>query len=492
MNHGILPDIIDESFKKYGKNIAIDYENTLITYEELNEKSKNWEMEFKKIGINIKDKVLLSIDNHIEFIAVWIALWRIKCIPIPMESTASFIEINRAAMESKCGFIITSTKIDIPQQEIVGVFSSSIESTWNYIKMQSDNDEGKNEDRALFFYTSGTTGLPKCVVFGHEAMKENVLSLAQRINISSKDIFFTPLSPVLPATIATVVLPTLCAGATLVTVKNPLPGKVLRKIVDKNVTVFFAVPYMYNLLVDAISIRKSDIFKNVRLCLTSSAFMENSTFEKFYELTRMTIRSIYCSSEGGAISYNDAEDLKMVINSVGRAFPGVNITVLNSMGNPAEYGEIGEIYVSGSHLASGYYNRPEIQEKVFSEYGIKTGDIGALDKDGYIMLYGRSSDTINVSGHLVNPREIEEVMSEIAAISEVVVYSKRDENLGECIASKVVLKDCNVNISIDEILEYCSKRINHYKLPRYIEFVDEIPKSRYGKKVRTFKRDGGQ
>ncbi|HEY9062633.1 MAG TPA: class I adenylate-forming enzyme family protein [Pseudobacteroides sp.] len=491
MINASLLEIIEESFNKYADRIAIDYENTTATYKELKEKTICWSMEMESIGIKFKNRVLLAIDSHIDFIAVWIALWKLNCIPIPMEATATALELERAAKESQCEFIIASSICGIAETQVVNKLPSHIQPTWTYIQVKSMSSSRIPEDAALFFYTSGTTGLPKCVVFDHQAMKENVISLAEKINLSEEDVFFTPLSPMLPATIATAVLPALSKGAALITVKNPIPGKLLRKIVDKKVTVFFAVPYMYDIITTAMSVRQEDAWNNIRLCLTSSAFMEAHIFEKFYSLTSIPIRSIYCSSEGGAVTYNDAEDIIKVRSSVGRPLQGVELIIVNGEGREANPGEIGEIYVAGSHLAAGYYNKLELQEIVFSPQGIRTGDLGAFDSEGYLTLHGRASETINVSGHLVNPGEVEEVIAEIAAISEVVVYSKADEHLGECIASKIVLNDDCTNLSTDEILDFCSKKLNHYKLPRHIEFVKELPKSRYGKKVRTFHANGG-
>ncbi len=482
-----LPKIIKKTFQQFTDRVAIDYDNDLVTYGELERKVENWSDEMKSQGVKGNDRVLVLVNEPVEFIAIWIALWNLKCVPIPLEIKATHNELQEAVKESQCRFIITSLEVDFSQVKILGNKEAIIQKDWYFIEIDNEDSNDSLIDPALFFYTSGTTGLPKCVVFNHYSMMENIISLVEEIKLSEEDVLMTPLSPMLPATITTALLPVFSVGAKLVIVKSLLPSKLLKKLDSKNVTVFFAVPYMYDLLLSSMNNKTKGIWGGVRLCLTSSAFMQPGLFDKFYEVTHKPIRSIYCSSEGGAITYNDSEELEKIRNSVGRPLRGVKIKIVDSQGKMKKNNEAGEIYVGGTHLATGYFNKPSLGEEVFKNGWAKTGDLGYIDQDGYLTLCGRTSETINVSGHLVNPREIEKVILEIDNVEDVVVFSKKDEQMGEYVAAKVVLGSGR-NLDSDKIMDYCSVKLKKYKIPRYIEFVQEISTSRYGKKIRSFSR----
>jgi long-chain acyl-CoA synthetase len=479
-----LPEIIDSVSLTESRRTAIECDSEKITYGELAESVERWAAEMGSAGVRSGDTLLVRVAGSIDFISVWLALWRCGCIPVPIEPSTNDVELLCVAESARCTICIVSSLDRETESVFAGVHPSSVCPQVMYAKLKSKGYFAGNGDTALYFYTSGTTGLPKCVAFDHAAMRENVMSLSCRIGLSADDVFFTPLAPMLPASIATAVLPSLATGSTLVMTKSPLPGKLLKLLTQKSVSVFFAVPFMYDLLLSAMSVRGAIAWGGVRLCLSSSAFMEEEIWTRFYAETNLPIRSIYCSSEAGAITHNDASDTGRMRNSVGSALPGVKLKIIDGMGRGVKTGETGEIVVGGTHLASGYLNEPDLENEVFIGDWVKTGDIGAIDEDGYLFLSGRISETINVSGHLVNPREVENVISGLEGISDVLVFGKKSEHLGETIVARVVVGEHGPEISIDRILDYCNKHLNHYKIPRQIEFVERLATGRYGKKRR--------
>jgi len=487
MNIDNLPQLIKQSTKKYSERIAINYDNHLLTYNQLSEKVSAWVNELNSFSFSPRMKVLLIVNDPVEFISIWIALWELNCVIIPMESGANNTEIDRAINASGCNYLIASSNTDVHQISSIDTWHSIIQPTWNYLEIKDEVESDISNDIALFFYTSGTTGLPKCVMFSHYAMASNVTSVINAIKLNEKDIIYTPLSPNLPATLATVVLPSLAVGAALVISDSIIPGSILKNIINKNVSVFFAVPYIYNLLANSASIQKNDIWKNVRIYITSSAFLDHSIFDLFYEKTQMPIRSIYCSSEAGAITYNQSLKLPMIRDLVGTPLLGVQIKILNDNGE-ALINEIGDIVVKGSHLSAGYYKQSELQKIICNDGWIKTGDVGIIYKNGYLKLCGRKSDTINVSGFLVNPQEVEQVLLSHPHISEALVYGKKDNALGEYIVAEVIPIEINHSIDIDSIICFCKDRLSHYKVPRHIVSVKEIARSRYGKVSRKFNK----
>jgi long-chain acyl-CoA synthetase len=476
-----LPVLFERACHRFPGHTALRFTKVHLTYAQLAQRVEDWNKELTLLGFQPSERVLIAVNEPLDFIAIWFALWREGCIPVPLETSITSVELTRALDESRAHWFLTSIPTHLEALESVNTGTFSTQPAWAFARLDPEPVEKIAPDTALFFYTSGTTGTPKCVVFDHAAMAANVVSLVEVIELSENDVLLTPLSPMLPAALATAVLPTLCVGATLVLPSSPIPGQILRRIAATGASVFFAVPYLYELLSTAMTLRKKNVWSNVRLCLSSSAFLDNSLFDKFHGLTHLPIRSIYCSSEAGACTFNDATDLALIRDSVGRPLTGVELRVADVDGQAVSSGDEGQILARGSHAASGYFCRPDLQQQVFDGGWVKTGDLGAIDRTGYLRLSGRLSDTINVSGHLVNPREVEEVLLNHPAVAEALVYGLQDPQMGQVVAARVVTVDTEGLPDRDELLRLCTSTLSHYKVPRHIDFARKLPKSRYGK-----------
>jgi long-chain acyl-CoA synthetase len=478
-----LYEIFEARCSQYLQKPAFVYGNDSISFAQLQKQVDGWAQELESLNVTSGSRVVIAVEEPVAFIAFWLALWKLKCIPIPLEAGTKPDELKRAVAESQAHLVVLSGKDQVMIDGASAVLFNAYPD-WRCLKIPDNLNCQLSDDLALFFYTSGTTGTPKCIMFSHDAMRENVLNLCKAIDLSEKDTVFTPISPVLPATLASAVLPALAVGATLALPKSPLPGVIISKLAKTEATVFFAVPYIYEMLVSVMELRKDNPWKNVRLCLTSSARLQAQLFDRFYELSRLPIRSIYCSSEAGACTYNNSDTLAVIRNSVGQVLEGVTVKIV-AEGREVARGKSGEVYISGRHLSKGYFQRLELQEKVFGDGWVKTGDYGRSDQSGFLYLEGRISDTINVSGFLVNPLEVEEVLLKHPAVDEVVVYRNQDAILGEIVGARVVLKKAAVEVNDKDLMEFCVCHLSHYKVPRRIEIVTELPKSRYGKKVRN-------
>lgn len=475
---------IDERCVSNQNGIAIEKDGIQLSYTELKNKYDSYSKYFTDRNVQQGERIVLAVSDYFEFIYLFLAIWKIGAVPVPIEAKLKIHEQKKAVISSNCTYYVMSGVDNDIDNEI-----SYSDDHFVIYKNGTYVDETKElpEDLSMFLYTSGTTGLPKCVMFTHEAMYGNIVDVIEKCHLTSVDIFMTPISPILPATITTALLPSLCAGATLLTLSSAMPGKILKLVDTMDVSVFFAVPYVYRLLLSSYKMREPIQWSKVRVYMTSSAFMEEEIFREFYEMSKKTIHSIYCSSEGGAITFNDSTQIDTIASSVGRAFDGVEITILDENGQEKLNQEAGRIFVEGTHISCGYYKAEELQSKVYSGKGVYTGDVGYFDSEGYLILLGRLSDKINVGGYLVNPVEVENVILELKEIKEVLVYGKKDAAAGELVWCKVVTWDgklCNE----EKLIEHCKKNLSSYKIPRKVEFVKEIPKGRYGKNIRDTKQ----
>lgn len=465
------------------EHTAIDYEGRILSYADLKLQIEKNAGKIQKIGINSGHRVAVVISHKVEFIVMWLACWQSRCIPIPIEPALKSHDLEQAVLVSQCNYLI-SDQPSLRENINLKIVKASMDlDIYDVFASNKETDE-LSLDTSLNFYTSGTTGLPKCVQFSHSSIYENILAICNGLNLLVKDIMFTPLSPSLPAILTTAVLPVLCAGATLVMSQHAIPSKVFEIIKTKSVTVFFAVPYLYAMLNESVVSSKGVSWDNLRLCISSSANLDFSIIDEFYKMTGISIRSLYCSSEGGAIAYNSSNDKELVKHSVGKAHPGVCIKLLDSMQNQVQIGETGELWVSGNKVAIGYFQQPLLQEEVFKDGWVKTGDLFTLDSEGNLYICGRVSDTINVSGYLVNPLEVEQIIMQHEQVKDVIIFGVKDKYSGEKIFADIVSKGGDV--TSEDILIFCSERMAHYKVPRIIEWVNEIPTGRYGKRLRNY------
>jgi len=472
-------------FKKHltqnSERVAIIINDVQTTYKELFERINAWKNFFESVGVNKGDRLIISTDHRLEFIASWLSLWSIGAIPIPMEPVARAPELTRAIEAGKPHLICSENREHLnalPKNS--EIFNCNLQPSWVIAKINTDNDIDSGKDSAFFAYTSGTTGAPKCVIYDIEGTVAILESLIKAFKLTPEDVFMTPLNPSLPSVIFTAILPSLAAGSTLVLLDEPIPRRALKVMAQTGTTVFFAVPYFYRLMNETMSVKAVQRFEHLRLCVSTSAFLDNHTFNEFYKYTGVPIRSIFCSSEAFYCTFYGGDDIEILRKSCGTTLEGVKIKVADKEDNEVPLLTEGQILVSGTHKSKGYFCRPELEEKVFKNGWVHTGDLGYLDEEGYLYITGRISHTINVGGHLVNPQEVESILISYPGISEAMILGEKDPMIGERVIAKVVLKE-GAEIEEKEVIEFCKKMLLKYKVPERIEIVESLPKSRYGK-----------
>lgn len=452
-----LAKCIFKNFELYADQTAIIYDGKKkYTYSQLKDITLIKAKKMIDIGINNGHRVLINTNNSVQFIAIFLALWHIGAVPIPLIGSLGEVELNDAMNESKAEWVISE--------------ENNISLEKQFISLDTDTEA------SVFFYTTGTTGKPKCVKFDFESIFYNIKDLSDALNLKCNDVLYAPMNCALTAVLTTVVLPALYTGAQLILSEKMLPRTIINTIVEQGVTIFFAVPYIYKLLL-SVDLEKHLKKNKIRFCLSSSAVLEQNTIYYFYEKTGIVINSIYCSSEAGVIAFNDSKSIEIAMKYVGKPIGNTKVMVKSDATG------IGEIIVKGSHVAAGYFNNRNIEKKVFIKEGIKTGDIGKIDSNGFISLVGRLSNTINIAGSLAYPEEIEKTILEIPEVEDVVVYGVKDELLGEIIAADIVVTTIEFDSNV--IAQYCRKKLNNYKIPRQINFVDKILRGHSGKIIRS-------
>lgn len=227
---------------------------------------------------------------------------------------------------------------------------------------------------------------------------------------------------------------------------------------------------------------------HLNLCLSGGAAMPQQTMEDFEKTFNVKILEGNGPTETSPVAYCNPVNGVRKSGSVGIPIPETKVKIVDSEDNELPRGEIGEIAVQGDHVMKGYFKKPEATAKTLRNGWLHTGDLGKMDEDGYIYIVDRKKDMINVGGMNVYPREIEEQLYKNQKILEAAVVATKDELRGEVPKAVIVLKD-GEEATEREIKRYCMKYFANYKVPKLVEFIDELPKNATGKIDKKSLRD---
>jgi long-chain acyl-CoA synthetase len=266
-------------------------------------------------------------------------------------------------------------------------------------------------------------------------------------------------------------------GATLLLHERYVPDEVLESAAVNRATMFFGVPAVYIRLLAQPEIEKK--LESIRYYFSAAAPMTAQTVRKWRERFGQIIYEGYGLTETSPFaSYNHDSEYRE--GSVGKPIQYVTIKVVNEKGETVAPGELGEIAIKGANVMKGYFNRPRETAQVIRDGWFLTGDIGRMDADGYLYLVDRAKDIINVSGFKVWPREVEAALSKHLDLAEAAVIGVPDPVSGEAVKAFVVLKK-DVQLFEKDVIEYCRDCIAVYKAPRYVEFIEALPRNPSGK-----------
>ena len=336
------------------------------------------------------------------------------------------------------------------------------------------------DDTALLQYTGGTTGVAKGAMLTHRNLSCNV----QQVTAWFVDVRrggevmmgVLPFFHVFGLTVA-MAFPLSVAGA-VVLMPNPRDMPQLIASISKHrVTLFPAVPAMFNAIVNAQGVEKLDL-TSVRSCFSGSAPLPPDILQRFEKMTGGKIVEGYGLTETSPVTHANPLDGRRKIGSIGVPLPNTDMKVVSLEDGTTEVGvgKQGELLLKGPQVMRGYWNAPEQTAAAFTDGWFRTGDIAAVDADDYTFIVGRKKDMIIAGGYNIYPDEIDAVLVAHPAVLEAATVGIPDPKRGETVKSFVVLRP-GQRATADELTEYCRRELAAYKVPRSFAFLDELPKS---------------
>ena len=346
------------------------------------------------------------------------------------------------------------------------------------------------DDPAVILYTSGTTGKPKGVVLTHRnffAQCDKVVRHILPVDHKDTVVGVLPLYHVYGLSNGLIMSVFYHCGFVLV--PHYSPGNLLSAIEQHKATILIAIPSMYNHLLALAKVRKTNIPKSLRICVSGGAPLPAAVLKDFQNVFETRINEGYGLTETtSSVSVNQfGENYRP--GSIGPPSFSVEMQVVNDNGTPLPDGEEGEIVIRGDVVTPGYWNLPEETGATIRDGWLHTGDLGYRDSDGYFYITDRKKDLIIRGGFNISPREVEEVLISHPAVLDAAVIGAEDNRGREIVKAYVALQD-GASAAERELLEHCEANLAPYKLPKVVEFRESIPKSATGKVLRKELREG--
>jgi len=479
-----LADNLVRSTQSYPYRPAIRLDETVWSYEELNERSARVAGLLAQRGIGPGDRVALMLPNIPQFAAIYYGVLRAGAVVVPMnpllkerevgfyldDSQALMIFAGQACAEAaSAGAARTAAECVI----VDGGFDAVLDAP----PVDSVVDR-QASDTAVILYTSGTTGQPKGAELTHANLATNVAVLAaDLLHIGPSDVLFGGL-PLFHSFGQTCGLnAAVSVGACLTLVARFEPGKVLEVMERDGVTVFEGVPTMYVALLG--TPERRDLTK-LRLCVSGGAALPVEVLRGFEKEFGCAILEGYGLSETSPVASFNQPDRERKPGSIGTPIRGVRMRLVDDRGEDVRLGDVGEIAIMGHNVMKGYWRRDAATAEAIPDGWFRTGDLARIGEDGYFFIVDRKKEMIIRGGYNVYPREIEEVLYEHPAVLEAAVIGIADAVLGEEVGAAVVLKP-GATETADDIREYVKRDVAAYKYPRQVWVLPELPKGPTGK-----------
>ncbi len=347
------------------------------------------------------------------------------------------------------------------------------------------------DDTAFLQYTGGTTGVSKGAMLTHRNIVANMQQssawLGDHIRYGEETIITAlPLYHIFALTANCLVFLKFGGRNVLITNPRDMPGFV-KELSKEKFTAITGVNTLFNGLLNTPGFADLD-FSNLRLTLGGGMAVQRAVADKWKQVTGVPLIEAYGLTETSPAACINPMNLTEYNGAIGLPVPSTQCKVIDEDGNDLPVGEPGELCVYGPQVMKGYWQRPEETAKVLGDDGwLKTGDMAKMDDKGYFYIVDRKKDMILVSGFNVYPNEIEDVVAAHPKVVEVGAIGAPDEKSGEVVKVVVVRKDDS--LSVKELREYCKQELTGYKVPKYVEFVDELPKTNVGKILRRELRD---
>jgi len=436
----------------------------------------------------------LSFNRH-EYITLFFALSRLGAVLVPLNfrlAPAEFVYYLEDAAPKALFFdldhqaVIRDLKTRTALPDLVCFdpdpsIGLSLPQVWSEFPADPPPEVDFSPDHPqLIIYTSGTTGLPKGVILTHGMITWNAIITNLGWDLRSDDRTILHSAMFYTAGWNVFTLPLfLCRGVNIL-IQSFDPDLILDLIEREQVTVFFGVPTMYQMLIDSPRFNQTD-FSKIRFLVSGGAPLSRDIFETFRTKKSAHIWEGYGLTEVGPNNF--LADGKL--GTLGRPMPFVDVKIIDEQGRQVRPGQEGELLLKGPHVCAGYWNKPEATAEAIKDGWFYTGDLARVDQDGHYAIVGRKKDLIISGGANIYPAEIERAIEAHPDVIAAAVIGVPDPKWGEAGKAIVELRS-GATLTLDQLQAFLSDRLGRFKIPKYLAVVNELPRTPASGKIQKF------
>lgn len=520
---------LERTAEKFPDTVALIMMGKKITYREFNELANRFANALAGLGIKKGDRVALIMPNMPQMAIAAYAVFKIGAVVVMNNPLYTERELEHQLNDSECTACVCmdlltprmlslkkKTKLQTiiiahirdylpfplkqlfpfvkkemhrppqPGEEVI----EFMDLVKKYPATKPDVDVGW-DDLAALLYTGGTTGLSKGVVLHHSNCSTVIQQMKTWIYDAEdgKDSVIAIFPFFHIAGFTAMLNHSVYRGLTQILVPRPEPQTVLDMTKKYRPTFFGCVPTIFVGLLAHPDFPKTD-FSFIKGCLSGAAPLALDTIRKWEETVGSSIVEVYGMTECTTLCHANPWGGKTKVGSVGVPISDTDCRIMDLEDGNTELprGESGEITIKGPQVMQGYYKQPEETARALRNGWFYTGDIGYVDEDGYLFIVDRKKDMIIAGGYNIYPRDIDEVLFEHPKIQEACAVGVPDPYRGETVKAFVVLNP-GETATEEEIMDFCKKSLAAYKVPKLVEFMDELPKSTIGKVLRRKLRE---
>ncbi len=520
-------DLFNEGFEKYSNAIAFENMGKSITYAELDELSKSFS-NFLTQELKLKkgDRLAIQSPNVLQYPIALIGAIRSGIIVVNTNPLYTPDEMKHQFKDSGCkaililsnfahnleriikdtdiehviisnmgdmlgtikgtlvNFVVKYVKKMVPNYSIDNFYSFkqaiSIGKNYSYSQVNIDSS-----DIAFLQYTGGTTGVSKGAMLSHKNVISNVIQVSSWMDIlleEKKEIVITalPLYHIFALVCNALVMFKYGARNILITNPRDMDGFV-KELSKYKFSIITGVNTLFNGLLNNSKFADLD-FKMLKVAFGGGMAVQDIVANKWKSVTGCPLVEGYGLTETSPVVTINPLDGTNKIGTIGLPIPQTDVKFIDDDGKEVQQGERGEICVYGPQVMEGYWKRENDTKDIIKQGWLHTGDIGVIDKDGFIKIVDRKKEMVLVSGFNVFPNEVEHVISSHPKVLEVGVIGVPDKKTTEAVKAVIVKKD--ESLTEDEIKLFCKEKLTNYKCPKHVGFMDELPKSNVGKILR--------
>jgi malonyl-CoA/methylmalonyl-CoA synthetase len=482
---------VDEAAALSGRVFLTTAQGREVSYAALRELSGRMAGALTRLGVRSGDRVAVQVEKSAEAVFLYIACLRMGAVFVPINVANTANEVEYFLRDSRPTVAIVRPQdrsvIESVAREVgaASIETMGVDSDGSFCDLASRSGEFKApatmdpKSLAAIIYTSGTTGRSKGAMLTRDNLASNAAVLVDAWRFTAQDVLLHTLPLFHIHGLFVAINTVLASGASLLLLPKFDAAQALGQLAQA--TVYMGVPTHYTRLLQLEHLNR-DTTASVRLFVSGSAPLLADTHREFLQRTGHVILERYGMSETMMNTSNPYEGVRLA-GSVGPPLQGISMRVTNAETGAVEHTAdvIGTLEVKGPNVFAGYWHdEPKTRGEFTADGWFKTGDVGRIDKNGYVHIVGRAKDLVISGGYNVYPKEVESELDAVEGILESAVFGVPHPDFGEGVTAAVVAKE-GARLSEDEIMDRVKARLARYKVPKRILFVEELPRNAMGK-----------